>query len=71
MMVILEPMLDRRSITSRGRRLADSVTREEFDSLKEIVEVNRRNLQIQFERIAQMQMQLDKLTFTQPPRFKP
>jgi BMFP domain-containing protein YqiC len=70
MPVILESMIDRRD-TRRGRRLADTVTREEFEALRALAEQNAHNLQVQFERIAQMQAQLDRLTFSQPPRFKP
>jgi hypothetical protein len=56
------------------RRIADrrveTVTRSEFETLAAIVERHRIELQIQFERIAQMQVILDRLSHGHPPRFK-
>lgn len=75
----------------RRRGDAVDVTREEFDALRcrvdeisdacdryhEAINRNQRSLTIQFERIAQLQIQLDKCTdkiglmAARPPKFEP
>lgn len=45
-------------------------TINELDQIKMRLELNAKNLEIQFARMAQMQVELDQLTGQPPPRFK-
>jgi hypothetical protein len=46
---------------SPGRRKTDAAARAEFDELRALVERHTKELEIQFQRIAQLQSELDYL----------
>jgi hypothetical protein len=61
----------RRAIDRRKVNVQELIViREELEDIKMRIERNAKNLETQFARMAEMQVELDHITGRNPPRFK-